>query len=112
MEEYESLQQQFSQLSDEQLSEIVSNNRYADLPRKIASDILQSREANQQAQQAMQDEQQLQEAKRSALLMNRLYDDIHQIAKDVSFMKSFLVFCIILAVIAALLQVLPDLLKM
>jgi len=98
------LYEQYKTMSDDKLNAIINNNSYEDLAKEVAKEILNSdrTEYHQKQEDIKQAEQRHEEnknAKISAQQTNPLYDDIHQIAKDVSFIKNVIVIGIVLTVI-------------
>ncbi len=98
------LYEQYKTMSDDKLRLIISDNDYEDLAKEVAEEILNSdRTEYHQKQEDIKRAEQRQEenknAKISAQQTNPLYDDIHQIAKDVSFIKNVIVVSIVIVVI-------------
>ena len=89
------LYEQYKTMSDDNLRLIISDNDYENLAKDVAKEILNSdrTEYHQKQEDIKRAEQRHEENKNtkiSAQQTNPLYDDIHQIAKDVSFIKSIL----------------------
>lgn len=106
--ERELLYEQYKVMSDDKLKEIINDNSYDVLAKEVAKEILNSdRSYYYQQQDNIKQEEQKREknkqAKISAQQTNPLYDDIHQIAKDVRFIKNIFAIAIILSAISTLL---------
>lgn len=94
------LYEQYKTKSDEQLKAIIADDGYEDLAKEVAREILNGDriEYRQQQEQEKQAEQKKQE-KCSAQQTDPLYDDIHQIAGDVRFIKNFIIVSIIISLV-------------
>lgn len=98
------LYEQYISMSDDKLKAIINDSSYEELAKEVAKEILNSdrTEYNQKQEDIKRAEQRHEEnknAKISAQQTNPLYDDIHQIAKDISFIKNVIVIGITLTVI-------------
>ena len=95
----QALFERYQFMSDDALKEIINSNEYDDEAKQVAQRILNSdRVAYYQSQQEKEQAIQNQEKKNEARKTDPLYEDIHQIAGDLRFIKNF----IIVSVIAAL----------
>lgn len=104
------LYEQYKTMSDDKLNIIINDNSYEDLAKEVAKEILNSdRTEYHQKQEDIKRAEQRQEenknAKISAQQTNPLYDDIHQIAKDISFIKNVIVIGIIISFIIIIINI-------
>lgn len=102
--EYNSLYERYKFMPEDELSKLTVENGYTELAEKVAKDILNSgREEYHQKiheQELIETElNELSEARRK----NPLYDDIHQIANDIRFIKNFIICCTVISIIAYIL---------
>ena len=99
----QSLYQQFKYKSDEELNAILIDDSYDDVAKEIAKEILNGdRTAYYNIEQKKKQIEEREEAKMAAQLTNPLYDDIHQIAEDVHFLKNVVRIGLIVAIVAFL----------
>ena len=75
--------------------EIATEKTVPELLNHFAKQVENSEEMIQ-AKKLKQEQQQIKEA---AQQTNPLYDDIHQIARDLRFIKNYLIFCIVVGII-------------
>lgn len=98
------LYEQYKTMSDDKLRLIISDNDYEDLAKEVAEEILNSdrteyHQKQEDIKRAELKQEENKNAKISAQQTNPLYDDIHQIAKDVNFIKNVIVVSIVIVVI-------------
>ena len=99
----QSLYNQFKYKSDEELNAIIHDDSYDDVAKEIAKEILNGdRTAYHNIEQKQKQIEEREEAKIAAQLTNPLYDDIHQIADDVHFIKNVVKIGLIVAIVAFL----------
>lgn len=97
----QSLYNQFKYKSDEELNAIIHDDSYDDVAKEIAKEILNGdRTAYHNIEQKQKQIEEREEAKIAAQLANPLYDDIHQIADDVHFIKNVVKIGLIVAIVA------------
>lgn len=109
MNQHPSLCEQCKLKSDEELKEIINSNDYEDYAKDIAKEILNSdRKEYHQYQSSINKKEQAEEQKINAQKTDPLYDDIHQIAKDLRFIKNLFIIGI---AITAILIIIGFLLK-
>jgi len=106
-EEYTSIYNRYKMRPEEELKEITVENGYKEIAERVASDILHSdrTEYNQKLEEYDKMEKQRQRQKRLkeiAQQNNPLYDDIHQIAQDLHFIKNLIIVILILSVIVGI----------
>lgn len=87
-------------MTDEQLNSIINDNDYEPIAKEVAKKILNSdRKEYHQRQNELQKQAEYQEKineeKYQAQQTNPLYDDIHQMAKDIHLIKNFIIISII-----------------
>lgn len=117
--EYNSLFNRYKMYSEDELKNITVANGYTEIAEKVANDILQSdrQDYNLKLQQdLLQNERekicgQKEKEKNDARENHPLYDDIHQIAKDIHFCKTVVLNGIIITVILYIVGVLYTVLK-
>ncbi len=98
------LYEQYKTMSDDNLRLIISDNDYEDLAKVVAKEILNSdrteyHQKQEDIKRAELKQEENKNTKISAQQTNPIYDDIHQIAKDISFIKNVIVIGIVLTVI-------------
>lgn len=100
---YESLLKQYKMKSEEELLQITVANGFTEDAEKAAQAILGSDRAEYKAQiQQIEDMERKNEEINQARVDNPLYEDIHQIAGDLRFIKNLIVILLILSVLASL----------
>ena len=101
--EYTSLYNRYKMSTEEELRAITVENGYTEIAERVASDILHSDRAeyNQKLEERDKMEEQ-RHLKEVAQQNNPLYDDIHQIAQDLHFIKNLIIIILILSVIAGI----------
>ena len=92
----QALYNQFKHMDNNELTQIINDNSYDALAKEVAQEILSSdRQSYYQRQaslQAVEEQQRKNEAiKANAKQINPLYDDIHQIAQDLRFIKNSMI---------------------
>ena len=107
-EEFNALYEQYKNKSEDELLEIInSGDSYRDSAKEVAKFILNGDRTNYKKRIAEFDKEAQQNQEKNELRKtNPLYDDIHQIAKDVRFFKNLVIFCIAIEIIAALILIL------
>lgn len=98
------LYEQYKTMSDDKLNAIINDNSYENFAKKVAKQILNSdRTQYHQKQEVITRAEQRHEDNNNAIIsaqqIHPLYDDIHQLANDVSFIKNVIVIGILLTVI-------------
>lgn len=99
-DEYTALYNRYKLSSEEELQKITVANGYTEIAETVAKDILNSdrTEYNQKIREYEEMEEQ-QRIKEVAQQNNPLYDDIHQIAQDLHFIKNLIIVMLILSII-------------
>ena len=102
--EYQSLYNQYKNKSDKKLQEIAqSGEEYREIAKQVARDILNSDRTEYFSQLKEQEEKQLLRQERIKNTENHpLYNEIHQIAGDLRFLKKVVIVLIILYVLGVL----------
>lgn len=91
--EYDSLFRQYSDKSQEELERIISSEGdYTELAKKAARDVLNSDRTEYCKKIAEQENKEKAVAQKIVITQNHpLYNDIHQIAGDIRFMKNLII---------------------
>lgn len=102
----EALYNQFKSMTDEQLKEIIADNEYEEVAKEVARDILNSDrkeylQRQEEIKQAEQHQENIQQEKYQAQQTNPLYDDIHQMAKDIRFMRNLIIALLCFSVVVS-----------
>ena len=102
----EALYNQFKSMTDEQLKEIIADNEYEEVAKKVARDILSSDrkeylQRQEEIKQTEQHQENIQQQKYKAQQTNPLYDDIHQMAKDIRFMRNLIIALLCFSVVVS-----------
>ena len=106
--EYVRLYSMFNSKSTEELETIIaSGDDYTDIAKRVAQDIIDTGRSDYKEQiKRHREEQQKQEAiqqeKYQNTLTNPLYDDIHQIAGDLRFIKNLIIIGLVCGVVLGL----------
>lgn len=103
-EEFNALYEQYKNKSEDELLEIInSSDEYTKRAKEVAQYILNNdRNEYKERMAKIQLKEQQTEEKIEARKTNPLYDDIHQIAKDVRFFRTVLTVYIIISIIGFL----------
>ncbi len=106
--EFNNLYERYKNKSESELLEIInSSDEYCELAKEVAQYILDNDRSEYKERMAkIQLKEQQTEEKIEARKTDPLYDDIHQIAKDVRFFKNLLIGTIIVDIIVILLWIL------
>ncbi len=110
--EYVRLFAMFNRKPTEELKTIISSGEdYTDIAKRVAQDIMDTGRTEYKGQvKKYKEEQQRQEAiqqeKYQNTLTNPLYDDIHQIAGDLRFIKNLIIFGLVCGVVLGIIGVL------
>ena len=108
--EYIRLFAMFNSKPTEELEAIInSDEEYTDIAKRVAQDIIDTGRTGYKEQvKRYKEEQQRQEAiqqeKYNNLLTNPLYDDIHQIAGDLRFIKNLIILGIVCSIILGIID--------
>ena len=102
----EALYNQFKSMTDEQLKEIIADNEYEEVAKEVARDILNSDrkeylQRQEEIKQTEQHQENIQQQKYKAQQTNPLYDDIHQMAKDIRFMRNLIIALLCFSVVVS-----------
>ena len=102
----EALYNQFKSMTDEQLNDIIADNGYEEVAKKVARDILSSDrkeylQRQEEIKQTEQHQENIQQQKYKAQQTNPLYDDIHQMAKDIRFMRNLIIALLCFSVVVS-----------
>jgi len=88
----ELLYEQYKYLSNEQLREIANSDEFDEIAHKVANQILnEDRTEYQEFVKKAEQKQTESEAKQHNKENNPLYEDIHQMAKDLRFLKNVVI---------------------
>ena len=102
----EALYNLFKSMTEEQLKEIIADNEYEEVAKEVARDILNSDrkeylQRQEEIKQAEQHQENIQQEKYQAQQTNPLYDDIHQMAKDIRFMRNLIIALLCFSVVVS-----------
>lgn len=100
---YESLLNQYKMKSEDELLQITVANGFTEDAEKAAQAILNSDRVEYKAQiQQIENMQRKNEEMNQARVDNPLYEDIHQIAGDIRFIKNLIIILLVISVVAGL----------
>ena len=93
---YQELFERYKLMSEKELKEIISSDEYDYEAKRIAQEILNSdRIEYYNTQEEQKRAELINEKKNAARETDPLYDDIHQIAGDLRFIKNFIIISVI-----------------
>lgn len=106
----QSLFEQYKMKSEEELKAIIADDGYEDIAKDVAREILNSdrteyHKGQEEIKQAEQRYEQINQEKKSAQQVNPLYDDIHQIANDVRFIKNVIIAGVVISVALTIISI-------
>ena len=104
--QYQILYNQFKSMTDEQLNDIIADNGYEEVAKKVARDILSSDrkeylQRQEEIKQTEQHQENIQQQKYKAQQTNTLYDNIHQLTNDISFMNNLIIALLCFSVVVS-----------
>lgn len=104
---YESLHKQYEMYSEEELRKITVENGYTEIAEQAAKDVLNGdRTAFNEKVRTIEIKEQKIKDKLVAQENDPLYDDIHQIAGDLRFIKNLIVIGLVCGVVLGIISVL------
>lgn len=99
------LYEQYKLKSEEELNAIINDDEYEEYAKEIAKEILNSdRKEYKDLQASLQEKEQIKSIKQNTRKTNPLYDDIHQIANDLRFIKNTIILGAIIMVILTIIS--------
>lgn len=106
--EYMQIYKQYSEKSDDELYQIInSSGEYRDIAKQVANDILQSDRTIYNQEVKDRNDSYISEQNKAKLTENHpLYNDIHQIAGDIRFIKNLIVVGIAVTLCLSIISVL------
>lgn len=101
----------FNNKPTEELEIIINSEEYTDVAKRVALDIIDSgrndyKEQIKRYREEQQEQEAIQQEKYNNSLTNPLYDDIHQIAGDLRFIKNLIIIGLICGFILGIIAVL------
>jgi hypothetical protein len=97
---YQTLVEQFAMYNQNELQEVINDNESSDEAVKAAKYILSGKSTEQREYQAeIQKHESLVREKQDNMVSNPLYDDLHQLAGDIRFIKNIIIIGIVFEVI-------------
>jgi len=103
--DYKDLFERYSKYTDEDLKKIISSgDDYTEEAKKVASDVLNSDRSlfykeQEEKMRMIEEKEKIAATKYNNQQVNPLYDDIHQIANDLRFIKNLIIIGIVIGII-------------
>lgn len=100
---YDSLYDQYKMKDEEFLKSITVDNGYTEEAEQVAKDVLSSdRKEYKERQRQAEERERFEEKMLQDRVNNPLYEDIHQMATDIHFIKNLIIVSLVIAAIAGI----------